>query len=221
MLRKLFSGDHSSSKQASQRPSSSAGRIARHSSGWGQVLRHFKSGQNLRVLDIGPTSSNNINYLTGLGHSIYMADLVEEAANPRWVIPSVEGEPATYDAAGFIAEHMDFSGRTFDAVLLWDALDFLPAPLAEPVVARIHEVTQPGALVLAFFHSPARDAAQAARSYHRYHLTDEDLLQVQAVGSYPASPTYNNRAIEKLFTAYSSNKFLLAKDSMREVVVTR
>ncbi len=221
MLRKLFSGDHSTTRPGSQRPSSGAVKVARHSSGWGQMLRHFKREQNLRVLDIGPTSSNNINYLTGLGHSIYMADLVEESANPRWLIPSDEGEPATYDATGFVAEHMDFSGRVFDVVLLWDALDFIPAPLVEPVVARIHQVTQPGALVLTFFHSPTRDTAQEDRSYRRYHLTDEDTLQAQLVSSYPASPTYNNRAIEKLFSAYSKNKFLLAKDSMREVIVTR
>jgi hypothetical protein len=29
------------------------------------------------VLDIGPTSSTNINYVTNLGHSIYMREPVE------------------------------------------------------------------------------------------------------------------------------------------------
>jgi hypothetical protein len=34
----------------------------------------------LRVLDIGSTSPTNINFLTELGQSVYMADLVEEAS---------------------------------------------------------------------------------------------------------------------------------------------
>jgi 2-polyprenyl-3-methyl-5-hydroxy-6-metoxy-1,4-benzoquinol methylase len=182
------------------------------------MLRYFKEQPNLRVLDIGPTSPNNINYLTNLGHSIYMADLVEEAARPQWLAAQREDEPAAFNVDGFIAENMNFAGRAFDAVLLWDALDFLPDPLITPVVARLHEVTAPNALLLGFFHT--RETGPEC-TYCRYHLTEEATVQMQQCGSHAVLRVYNNRNIERLFAAFSSYKFFLAKDNVREVIVTR
>ncbi len=221
MLRNFLSGKAAGDKSPQERPDHSGPRIPRHSSGWGQMLRHFKKEQNLRVLDVGPTSSNNINYLTSLGHSVYMADLVEESTKPQWRLPQVDDEPAAYDAEGFVAEHMGFAGRSFDAVLLWDTADYLPEPLVAPVINRIYQVMQPGGLVLAFFHSASREQGLQPQMYFRYHLTDEDIVQCQPYGRRPTPFIHNNRAIEKLFSAYSTYKFLLAKDNMREVIVTR
>ncbi len=47
-------------------------RVPRHSSGWGQLLERMRGEESLRVLDIGPTSSTTINFITALGHSIYL-----------------------------------------------------------------------------------------------------------------------------------------------------
>ncbi len=80
--------------------------------------------ESLRVLDIGPTSSTNINYITSLGHSIYMANFVEEAAKPEWIIPGEAGEEPRYDVDRFLATNLNFSGRNFDVVILWDTADY-------------------------------------------------------------------------------------------------
>jgi hypothetical protein len=95
-------------------------RVLRHSSGWGQILQRLRGEESLRVLDIGPTSSGNINFITAMGHSIYLANLVEDAAKREWVIPGVDGEAARFDVERFLATHLDFSGRGFDVVLFWD-----------------------------------------------------------------------------------------------------
>lgn len=227
MLRNLFGGaSPATGNPANPRQHGLGARAPRRSSGWGQMLRHCKKVENLRVLDVGPTSSNNINYLTGLGHSIYMADLVQEAADPVWRIEGdAQGAAAAqqaYDIAGFLSQQMEFAGRKFDVVLLWDALDFLPAPFVAPVVARLCQVCEPGALLLGFFHSPMRGTdAQRQRAYSRYHLTDEDVLLVQPVECHVSPASYNNRDIEKIFAGFSGSRFLLAKDNMREVIVTR
>src|ERR1035441_3247424 len=94
-------------------------RVSRHSSGWGQLLERMRSEESLRVLDIGPTSSTNINFVTALGHSIYLANLVEDAAKPEWIIPQEDGSPGRFDVDGFLAAHLNFSGRGFDVVLFW------------------------------------------------------------------------------------------------------
>jgi hypothetical protein len=192
-------------------------RIARHSSGWAQMLKHLKSAEGLRVLDIGPTSSGNINYLTNLGHSIYMASVVPEAASPEWLRQNEAGEK-TYDIEGFLEQNLSFSGRIFDVVALWDTLDYLPDALIEPVLARLREVMSPGAQMLAFFHSKL-EGPEA--SFTRYHLTDTDNVSLQRMGGFPLLHTYNNRQIEQLLKDYSSYRFFLAKDALREVIVTR
>jgi hypothetical protein len=193
-------------------------RTPRHSSGWAQLLTHLKAQESLRILDIGPTSSININYITSLGHSVYMANLAEEAAQPEWLVPGEAGEPPHYDVDGFIAANLSFSGRTFDVVILWDAADYLPEPLLAPVMARLHEVIEPGGQLLAFFHSKNTGPEVAFR---RYHLTDTPNVEMQLTGSQPLLHTFNNRQIEKLLERFSGTRFFLAKDSLREVVAIR
>ena len=193
-------------------------RIPRHSSGWGQLLSYLRTQESLRILDIGPTSSGNINYITSLGHSIYMANLAEEAARPEWMVPGDNGEPERYDVEGFVATNLNFSGRIFDVIILWDAADYLPEPLLTPVMSRLHAVLHPGGQLLAYFHSKNVGPEVAFR---RYHLTDKDVVEMQLKGSYPLLHTFNNRQIEKLLGEFSGTRFFLAKDALREVVATR
>jgi len=212
-MRNLFGGSEGSGGNKG----ASANRVPRHSSGWKELQKHLKSEESLRVLDIGPTSSTNINYITSLGHSIYMANLVEEALKPEWNLPSSEGEDARFNVEGFLETNLNFSGRKFDVVVLWDTTDFLPEALVEAVFARLHEVIEPGGLMLAFFHATADPGA----SFCRYHLTETDVVDMQKAGSYPVLQIYSNRKIENLLKDFSTYRFFLAKDSLREVIVTR
>ena len=197
-------------------------RIPRHSSGWGQLLERMRSQESMRVLDIGATSSTNINFVTALGHSIYLANLVEDAARREWIIPQEDDSPGRFDVDKFLATHLGFSGRGFDIVLFWDTADYLPAELLAPVLDRIHEVMAPGGQLLAMFHSaPGVGAAPVKADFSRYHLTDANKVDVQRAGDYPILNTYNNRQIEKLLGSFKGFHFFLTKDNVREVVVTR
>jgi hypothetical protein len=212
-MRNLFGGSEGSGGNKG----ASANRVPRHSSGWKELQKHLKSQESLRVLDIGPTSSTNINYVTSLGHSIYMANIVEEALKPEWVIPATDGEEAGFDVARFLETNLNFSGRKFDVVILWDTADFLPEALVEPIFARLHEVMEPGGLMLGFFHATAEPGAP----FFRYHLTESDVVDMQRAGSYPVLQIYSNRKIETLLKEFSTYRFFLAKDSLREVIITR
>jgi hypothetical protein len=195
-------------------------RVSRHSSGWKQLLERMHSEESLRVLDIGPTSSTNINFVTSLGHSIYLANLVEDAAKPEWVLATGEDGSARFDVQRFLAAHLNFSGRGFDVVLFWDTADYLPEELLGPVLNRIHEVMAPGGQMLTMFHSPAR-TVEAKTDFCRYHLTDSDAVDVQRAGEYPLLNHYNNRQVEGFLKLFKGYHFFLGKDNLREVVVTR
>ena len=198
-----------------------AARSSRHSSGWTQMQKHLRAHESLRILDIGPTSAGNINFITNLGHSIYMANLVEDAARPEYKITETTGPDAgktSYDIERFLTENLDFAGRTFDVVTLWDTADYLPEPLVEPVINRLYDVMAPGGQVLAFFHSKLTGDDTG---FSRYHLTATEQLELQPIGTHPILNTYTTRQVETLFKRFASHKFFLAKDSLREVIVLR
>ena len=211
-MRSLFNTSRGANQNAE------ADRESRHSSGWSFLQKFLASHDSLRILDVGPTSAGNINYITNLGHSIYMANLVDEAAKPDWMVPDETGEGLRFNVDSFVATNLDFSERKFDIVTFWDTADYLPVDLLQPVVTRLHEVMQPGGLLLAFFHAKA---IGTDTRFSRYHLTSTDAIDIQRIGSHPLVSTYNNRQIEKLLSDFSGYKFFLAKDNLSEVIATR
>ena len=208
----LFGGKSSGGVTPQEAP-----RVSRHSSGWLKLSDHLKANPELRLLDLGPTSASNINFVTNLGHSIYMANFAEDAARPEYRGSDADGQPS-YQVASFIKDHLDFAGRTFDVVAFWDTADYLPAELLQPVLDRLYEVMAPGGQLLAFFHSKPTVEDTA---FSRYHLTASDQVQIQRVGGRPLLHTYTNRQVEAMFHRYAGYKFFLAKDALREVIVTR
>ncbi len=102
-------------------------------------------------------------------------------------------------------------------MILWDTVDFLPEPMVEPLFAKLHEVMTPGGLMLAFFHA----SNDPSTVFCRYHLTDSEVVEIQKAGSFPLLSTYSNRKVETLLRDFSNYRFFLAKDSLREVIVTR
>jgi hypothetical protein len=198
-------------------------RVSRHSSGWGRLLERMRTEESQRVLDVGPTSSRNINFVTSMGHSIYLANLVEDAAKRDWIVPQEDGSAGVFDVERFLTTHLNFSGRGFDIVLLWDTADYLPEELLKPVLERIYEVMAPDGQMLAMFHSPPGASSLGAPkpNFCRYHLTDTSKVDVQRATEYPVLTTYTNRQIEGLLESYKGFHFFLGNDNVREVLVTR
>jgi SAM-dependent methyltransferase len=217
----------SAEKNASDKGPREAGvRTSRHSGGFKEFMRSLSGREELTVLDIGPTSAGNISMLTERGFSVRMEDLLTAAADPDIQITGEDGTK-TIDVDRFLKDNLVFRGQIFDAVFFWDVADYLPEPLVKPVIEKISCAMKPGGVLLAFFHT--KDAGPNA-SYSRYHITGEDALDLQPMmvrnGNGGASlirlqRVFNNRHIENLFRDFSSLKFFLARDNIREVLVVR
>lgn len=218
VLRSLFGRGQADAQR--ERPTVLSGpRVPRHSSGWSALQKHLKAEPNLYVLDIGPTSPSNINQLTNLGHSVWMADVVHEALKGGWETPPAEeGGEAGFDVEGFFEQNLNFAGREFDIVLLWTTLDYLPEGLIAPLIERLHRSLRPGGRILAIFHTKPTGPETV---FCRYHLTESEMIEMQESAPFPVRRVYTNRNIEKLFSAYSNYKFFLAKDNLYEVIITR
>jgi len=213
-LFRLFRGH----AEAAAAPTAERGeRVRRRSSGLAEFNRAIEGEEGLRILDLGPTSPTNIAYLTGLGHKVNNEDVLKESEDPSLVVNAEDGR-TTRDADRFLAENLVYTGTTFDAILCWDTPDYLHESLVKPMVNRIHRLLKPKGILLAFFHT--RDAGPDA-PYCRYHIAGEDTLELQPGPRFRLQRVFNNRHIENLFHDFSSIKFFLARDNVREVLVVR
>jgi 2-polyprenyl-3-methyl-5-hydroxy-6-metoxy-1,4-benzoquinol methylase len=173
-------------------------RVPRHSGSWAALRKRLQAEPGLRIIDVGYTSPNNINYLTDLGHSVFLSDLVHDACMEDWQTGSDEDGNPIRNVEGFLKQSLDFAGRLFDVVLLWTALDYLPEAFVAPVVVHLHSAMNPGGQV-----------------------TATDNVEVQLAHPYPIQRAFTNRSIERLFAGWSGHKQFLAKDSVSEVIMTR
>ncbi len=193
-------------------------KVPRHSGGWAALRKRLQADPGLRIVDAGITSPTNINYLTSLGHSIFLADPVTEACTGNWQTGTdAEGDP-TWNIEGYLAQALQFSGRTFDVILLWTTLDYLPESFVEPVVDRLFTAMNDGGQVLAFFHTRSQGEETA---HKRFHITEGDTVEMQLAQPFPIQRAFTNRSIERLFSRWSGFRQFLAKDSVSEVIITR
>ncbi len=123
------------------------------------------------------------------------------------------------DRVAIFVEHtLDHKEGEFDAVLLWDSLQYLRPELLGPVLEQIHAITRPGAPMFAIFHADERAEEVPVFSYqiqarNRLFLTERDRRQ-------PAQH-FNNRTIDRIFRNFGPRKFFLARDQLREVLIWR
>jgi SAM-dependent methyltransferase len=186
------------------------------------VRTYLKQTESLRVLDFGTTSPANINYLTSRGHSVYMANIVQDATRPEWLKPVQLFDPKNtepeFDIDRFIAANLDFSGRDFDVILLWDTANYLPPEMVPALFVRLRKVLRPDGMLLAFFHSRLTGPET---TFSRFQLADADELLVLDSGSFPVRKIYQTRQVEKFLEGFSSIRFFLGKDNVREVIAVR
>ena len=216
MIRRLF-GKKQGGEDAAPLKGLTGPRVGRHSGAWATLRKRLQADPGLRVIDSGFTSPSNINYLTSLGHSVYMADLVHDACAADWKKGTDEDGKPILDVDRFLDTCLDFGDKKFDVVLLWTTLDYLPEAFVQPLVERLHRSMNPGGQVLAFFHT----RTQGEETVHcRFHVTPTDEVEVQLSEQFPIQRAFTNRSIERLFAGWSGHRQFLAKDSVSECLMT-
>jgi SAM-dependent methyltransferase len=226
---KLFRGS-SSASDLQARAGSARERLTRRSSGLAELSRRFRQDEPMCILDIGATSAANIRYFAERGQKIYSEDLLIASTDPALAVKNDDGR-STLDSKRFLAENLTFENGTFDVILCWNLADYLDETLVKPVIARLWSALRPGGMLLAFFHT--QDAGPDSPCY-RYHILDQDTLEMHDIemrhdarknqannGRFRLQRVFNNRHIENLFRDFSSIKFFLTRDNIREVLVVR
>lgn len=206
--------------QASEKDKASvAPRTMRRCIGLGEFTRELRGSEEgkMTVLDLGPTSPTNIAFLTDRNVRAYNEDILRAAQDPSLYTKQPDGSTA-FDTAAFFTENLAYSPGHFDAVLCWDVADYLPEALVKPVVETLYRLVKPKGLLLALFHT--KDAGPNA-PYCHYHIVKPDTLELEPGSGFRVQRIFNNRHIENLFRDFSSRKFFLGRDNLREVIVVR
>ena len=79
--------------------------------GWAALRKRLQAEPGLRIIDSGATSPTNINYLTSLGHSVFLTDLATEACTGAWQTGVDEDDKPIYNTEGYLKQTLDFGGQ--------------------------------------------------------------------------------------------------------------
>jgi len=116
-------------------------------------------------------------------------------------------------AVRFLAENLQYPRASFDAILLWDLLDYLEPALVKQMVPNLTELLRPGGVILAMFHS------KKPEGFQRYRVADSNTLQVISTALVcPAQKVYQNREIQDLFSRFRTMKSFVGRDQLRETL---
>lgn len=187
----------------------------RSSRGLEEFFRYIRDTSGLTILDLGPATQANINFITNLGHRIYTADFLQILGDAFGVENTVDqSNPGQIEY--FLKQALDYPEGHFDGVLVWDTLEYLAPALLTAVIERLSAIVRPKSYMLAFFHS---DDKQDAVPFYTFRIQGISTLQVAQQGRRRPAQLFNNRSLEKLFGKFESVKFFLTKERLREVIV--
>src|SRR6266436_1601433 len=175
------------------------------------------------LLDLGPAWQTTLSFFIERGFRVSSEDilrgwkafLTEEETRLREDADAREKLDMTPKgrATRFLAENLQYPRASFDAVLLWDLLDYLEPMLAKQMVESLTELLRPGGVILAMFHS------KKPEGFQRYRVADSNTLQViSSAVICPPQKVYQNREIQDLFARFRTMKSFVGRDQLRETL---
>src|SRR5216684_7556942 len=174
------------------------------------------------LLDLGPAWQTTLSFFIERGFRVSSEDILR-----AWKGFLAEEEVRLHEernhdsldmtpngrAARFLESNLQYSPSSFDAVLLWDLLDYLEPALGKQIIACLTDLLRPGGVVFAMFHS------KKPEGFQRYRVADSNTLQVISTAVLcPAQKVYQNREIQDLFGRYRTMKSFVGRDQLRETL---
>lgn len=197
--------------------------ISRVSNGLKEFLWNLDGLGRGTLLDLGPAWQTTLTFFIERGFRVTSDDilrdwsqfLAEEDAKAKENLTPESYAERTPEARAkrFLEDNLQYPLSSFDALLLWDVLDYLEPTLAKLMISQITDLLRPGAVVFAMFHS------KKPEGFQRYRVADTSTLQVlSAKPIFPAQKVYQNREIQELFGRFRSMKTFISRDQLRETL---
>jgi hypothetical protein len=179
-----------------------------------------------QLLDMGPAWQTTLMFFIERKFKVYTDDVLTAwsrfLATDAERVSAVSRDDERLDpspgarAERFLQETLKYPEGSFDAVLLWDSLDYVDRDLAAQLIDRLMFLLRDGGVVLSMFHS------QSPEQFNRYQVTDPLHLDViSAHRPLPAQRVFQNREISNLFRLFRSSKTFVSRDQLREIVLIK
>jgi hypothetical protein len=206
---------------SSSSASGAQAKTGRQSNGLKEFLWQLEGIGHGHLLDLGPARQTTITFFIERGYKVYTEDLLatwqyflEEEAQRAKKIPVAADRPvisAEERAKKFLDTTMLYPDGTFDAVLMWDIMDYLDNELMTRLAARITSMVRDGGVVFSMFH------ARKPILFHRYRVLDAQNLElIPATCPFEPQRVFQNREISNLFSRYRTSKMFVGRDQLRE-----
>ena len=193
----------------------------RQSNGLKEFLWQLDGIGHGHLLDLGPARQTTITFFIERGFKVYTEDLLatwqyfleEDLVQAKKLPATADKSEMTPEARAkrFLDTTLLYPNDTFDAVLLWDMLDYLDNDLMAKLAARITSLVRDGGVVFAMFHQ------RKPIIFHRYRVLDAQNLEL-IPASCPFQPqrVFQNREISNLFSRFRTSKMFVGRDQIRE-----
>jgi hypothetical protein len=209
------------SLNAPQSPPGAATRNGRLSNGLKEFLWQLDGIGHGHLLDLGSARQTTLTFFIERGFKVYTEDLLITLKNfldideqrKKELAPDADRSDLTPAARAerFLQTTLGYPEDTFDAVLMWDILDYLDTELMTRVAARVTSLVRDGGVVFAIFH------ARKPEAFHRYRVLDAQNLElIPASCPFVPQRVFQNREISNLFCRYRSSKTFVGRDQLRE-----
>jgi hypothetical protein len=197
--------------------------INRVSNGLKELLWNLDGLGRGTLLDLGPAWQTTLNFFIERGFRVSSEDILrgwkafldEEEARLREdgsLRDTLDMSPRGR-AARFLGANLEYPKGSFDAILLWDLLDYLEPALGKELVVALTDLLRGGGVIFAMFHS------KKPEGFQRYRIGDSTTLQVVSSAVIcPPQKVYQNREIQDLFLRYRTVKSFVGRDQLRETL---
>ncbi len=184
-------------------------------------LWHLDGIQHGNLLDLGPVWQTTVSFFIERNFKVYTEDLLlawqdffrAERDRLRALPPDEEAPEIStaVRAEDFLRENLKYPDESFDAVLIWDLLDYLDSDLVPRLVARVTELLREGGVILAVFHS------RKPETFYRYRVLDAQNIElIPTPALFAPQHIYQNREILNLFGRFRTSKTFVGRDQLRE-----
>ncbi|HSZ19639.1 MAG TPA: class I SAM-dependent methyltransferase [Candidatus Acidoferrum sp.] len=201
--------------------SGAAQKSGRQSNGLKEFLWQLEGIGHGHLLDLGPARQTTITFFIERGYKVYTEDLLatwknfldDEALRLKKLPADADRSEFTPEgrAKKFLETTMLYPDGTFDAVLLWDMLDYLDNDLMNRLAVRLTSLVRDGGVVFAIFHT------RKPVLFNRYRVLDAQNLElIPATCPFEPQRVFQNREISNLFGRYRSSKMFVGRDQLRE-----
>jgi hypothetical protein len=196
---------------------------SRLSNGLKELLWNLDGLGRGTLLDLGPAWQTTLSFFIERGFRVSSEDILREwkgflseeelRLRSAGVVSETVDMTPTGRATRFLESNLQYPRASFDAVLVWDLIDYLEPALAKQTIANLTDLLRPGGVVFALFHSKKPDGFQ------RYRIADSNSLQIISASVLcPAQKVYQNREIQDLFSRFRTMKSFVSRDQLRETL---